>query len=127
MTTTNTKPDRAAINRRNAQKSTGPRTPEGKNRSRFNAVKHGMTARTIVLPNEDASVLQMRLETWVNDLQPRNDVEKTLVEQAVHASWKLERADRAEVARLSCIMESVPIDNANHEREEAASLGRRTL
>ena len=117
--------DRAAINRRNAQKSTGPRTPEGKNRSRFNAVKHGMTARTLVLPDEDASVLQMRLETWINDLQPQNEVEQALVEQAVHASWKLERADRAEVARLSRIIESVPVEEANRHREEVAALGRR--
>ena len=123
MTTTSI--DRAAINRRNAQKSTGPRTSEGKNRSRFNAVKHGMTARTLVLPDEDASVLQMRLETWINDLQPQNEVEQALVEQAVHASWKLERADRAEVARLSRILESVPVEEANRHREEAAALGRR--
>src|SRR2546421_192930 len=45
-----TAPDRAAINRRNAQKSTGPRTDEGKARSRFNALKHGMTAQIPVLP-----------------------------------------------------------------------------
>jgi hypothetical protein len=63
MTTTTTPIDRAAINRRNAQKSTEPRTPEGKNRSRFNALKHGMTAKTLVLPDEDADVLQMRVET----------------------------------------------------------------
>ena len=122
MTTTTI--DRAEINRRNAQKSTGPRTPEGKNRSRFNAVKHGMTARTLVLPDEDASVLQMRLESWINDLQPQSNVEQALVEQAVHASWKLERADRAEVARLSHIMESVPAEEVNRHREEAAALGR---
>ena len=74
--TTTTPIDRAAINRRNAQKSTGPRTPEGKNRSKFNAVKHGMTAETLVLPDEDANILQIRLETWIHDLQPRNEVEQ---------------------------------------------------
>ena len=125
MTTTTTPIDRAAINRRNAQKSTGPRTPEGKNRSRFNAVKHGMTAKTLVLPDEDANVLQIRLETWIDDLQPQNEVEQFLVEQAVQSSWKLDRADRAEVARLSHIIESVPAEEANRQREEAAALGRR--
>jgi hypothetical protein len=99
MTTTTTPIDRAEINRRNAQKSTGPRTPEGKNRSKFNALKHGMTAKTLVLPDEDANVLQFRLESWVADLQPQNDVEKSLVEQAVHASWRLDRANRAEAAQ----------------------------
>ncbi len=121
MTTT----DRAAINRRNAQKSTGPRTPEGKNRSKFNALKHGMTAQTLVLPDEDANVLQIRLETFLTQIQPQNEVEQLLVEQAVHASWRLDRADRAEVARLSYIIESVPIEEANRQREEAAALGRR--
>ncbi len=124
MTTTTTTPiDRAAINRRNAQKSTGPRTHDGKNRSRFNAVKHGMTAKTLVLPDEDADVLQMRVETWIADLQPQNDVEQFLVEQAVHASWKLERADRAEVAQLSRIIGSVPIAEANRQHEVVAALG----
>ncbi len=123
MTTTETKPDRAAINLRNAQKSTGPRTPEGKSRSRFNAVKHGMTAKTLVLPDEDADVLQMRVETWIADLQPQNDVEQFLVEQAVHASWKLDRAERAEVAQLSRIIGSVPIAEANRQHEVVAALG----
>jgi hypothetical protein len=44
--------DRAEINRRNASKSTGPRTPEGKARSRLNAVKHGCRARLPILPGE---------------------------------------------------------------------------
>jgi hypothetical protein len=41
---------RAQANRRNAEKSTGPRTGEGKSRSRFNALKHGMTAQTVPRP-----------------------------------------------------------------------------
>src|SRR6476619_5991854 len=40
-------------NRRNAQKSTGPKTEEGKTKSKFNAMKHGMTAEVAVLPHED--------------------------------------------------------------------------
>ncbi len=127
MTTTMTPPrsDRAEINRRNAQKSTGPRTPEGKNRSRFNAVKHGMTARTLVLPGEDPDALQERLDSWIGNLQPQNDVEQFLVEQAVQSSWKLDRADRAEVARFSHIIETLPVLEANRQQEEAAALGRR--
>ncbi len=115
--------DRAAINRRNAQKSTGPRTPEGKNRSRFNAVKHGMTAKTLVLPDEDANVLQIRLESFMADLQPQNAVEQVLLEQAVHSSWLLDRASRAEVARLSHLIESVPIEEANRQQEVVSALG----
>ena len=40
-------------NRRNAQSSTGPKTEEGKSKSKFNALKHGMTAEVAVLPHED--------------------------------------------------------------------------
>src|SRR5947207_5604298 len=80
--TTMTKPDRAEINRRNAQKSTGPKTPEGKSRSRFNALKHGLTAKTVVLPGEDADAFQGRLDAWTVDLAPRNDLEQGLVERA---------------------------------------------
>jgi hypothetical protein len=117
MTTTTTTTDRAA------QKSTGPRTPEGKSRSRFNALKHGMTAKTLVLPDEDADVLQMRIETWIADLQPQNDVEQYLVEQAVQFSWRLDRAERAEVARLSHLIRSVPIAEANRQQEVVSALG----
>ena len=46
MSDNETSSRRAEANRRNAQKSTGPRTAEGKARSRFNAVKHGMSAAT---------------------------------------------------------------------------------
>ncbi len=127
MTTTSTatkpKPDRAEINRRNARKSTGPRTTGGKARSKFNAVKHGMTARTLVLPGEDPQKLQLRLETWTDELQPQGEVEQFLLEQAVHSSWKLERAERAELARLSHLIESVPIAEANREQEVAVALG----
>ena len=127
MSTTTTPIDRAAINRRNAQKSTGPRTPEGKSRSRFNAVKHGMSAKTLVLPGEDADVLQQRIEAWTSDLQPQNEVEQFLVERSVQFSWQLERADRAELARLSSLIHGVPAAAASRQQEEAAALGRRLL
>jgi hypothetical protein len=117
--------DRAEINRRNARRSTGPRTAEGKERSRLNALKHGMTARTLILPGEDPEAFQARIEAWTADLQPRNDLEQFLVERAVTASWQLERADRAEAARLACIIRGAPAEEAIRQEEEAVVLGRR--
>src|SRR5262245_50915038 len=93
--------DPAAITRRNSLKSRGPRTPEGKARSRFNAVKHGCRARLPILPGEDPAAYQDRLETWVDKFGPRDAVEHYLVERAVLVSWQLDRAHRAEVARLA--------------------------
>jgi hypothetical protein len=125
MSTTSTTTDRAEINRRNAQKSTGPRTAEGKDRSRFNAVKHGLNAKTLVLPGEDADALQRRSEAWTADLAPRNDVEQYLVDRAVQVSWQLDRADRVEVARLARIIRAAPEEEARRQQEEALVLGRR--
>ncbi len=125
MSTTSTTTDRAEINRRNAQKSTGPRTVEGKNRSRFNALKHGLDAKTLVLPGEDPEVLQHRIDTWTADLAPRNDVEQYLVDRAVQVSWQLDRADRAETARLASIIRTSPEDETRRQQDEALVLGRR--
>jgi hypothetical protein len=88
-------------NRRNAQKSTGPRTAEGKDRSRFNAVTHGMTAKFDALPGEDSDALKGRIDAWTADLKPRNPLERDLIERAARVSWQLERVERAQVARLT--------------------------
>ena len=95
MSDNETSSRRAEANRKNAQKSTGPKTAEGKARSRFNAVKHGMRAATPVLPGEDKAAFDDRLERWTRNLAPRDDVEQFLVKRAVELSWQLERADRA--------------------------------
>lgn len=98
MTTTR---DRAEISRQNSRKSTGPRSPEGKGRSRYNTVKHGCRARLPILPGEDPEAYQHRLDDWVGKFDPHDAVELYLVERTVHVSWQLDRADRAEVARLA--------------------------
>ena len=54
MTNPATTSKRAEASRHNGRKSRGPKTAEGKSRSRFNALNHGMRAKTIVLPGEDA-------------------------------------------------------------------------
>jgi hypothetical protein len=117
---------RAKINRRNAQKSTGPRTAEGKSRSRLNALKHGMTAALPVLPGEDAEALQGRIDAWTDDLKPRNEAERHLTERAAQVSWQLERIERAHVARLTANILNATDESQNHEKEEdAAALGER--
>jgi hypothetical protein len=54
---------KAEANRRNALKSTGPKTPEGKAAVSLNALKHGLLSQEILLPREDEEVLR---ENWVN-------------------------------------------------------------
>lgn len=53
--------------RENARSSNGPKSPEGKARSSLNALKHGMTAKHVVLSNEDAGAFKQRLDEWHND------------------------------------------------------------
>jgi hypothetical protein len=117
---------RAEANRRNAQKSTGPRTAAGKERARFNAVKHGMRAKTIVLPGEDPEAYQARMVAWTNDLNPGNDVERFLVCRAVQLSWQLERADRA-LAAQAADARSAGANRVDDLSDEVAALGRRLL
>ena len=90
-------------NRRNAQKSTGPKTDEGKARVRRNAFKHGMTARTImpVLPQEDPKELEDRIQQAIAAMQPRNPLELDLLCRAVRLSGELDRAERVGMAHLA--------------------------
>src|SRR5690242_9146575 len=90
---------RAEINRQNAAHPTGPCTHAGKQKVRFNALKHGLRAKTRVLPGEDEQAYHTRLDAWTECLQPRDDVEQFLVARAVHASWNLQRVQRALEAR----------------------------
>jgi hypothetical protein len=120
-----TTPNRAEINRRNAARSTGPKTPEGKSRSRLNALKHGLTARTLVLPGEDPEALRGRLEAFVTFLEPRNELEQYLAEEAAQSSWQIDRARRAEAARLAAFELDRLAEETFRQEDEALALGRR--
>jgi len=60
-----------AANRANAKKSTGPRSVEGKAASRFNALKHGIDAQSIVLPNEDPAEYEALSRDYHQSIRPR--------------------------------------------------------
>ncbi len=90
-------------NRRNALRSTLPKTDEGKNRVRSNALKHGMTALTLLheLPQEDPKRLEERTDRYTNTLQPDNAVEYDMVVQIAQLSHAIERGERIEMAHLA--------------------------
>jgi hypothetical protein len=56
-----------ATNKKNAQKSTGPKTPEGRVAVRLNGVKHGLTAATLVLPGESESDFESLLDSFESE------------------------------------------------------------
>jgi hypothetical protein len=97
---------RIDANRNNAQKSTGPRTQAGKERSSKNALKHGLRAEQVVLPTEDPQAFQEHLEAWVEDWQPPSMARRHLVEQAAVASWRIKRCIRLETTRISTRVEA---------------------
>ena len=88
---------RAQANRLNAQKSTGPRTPEGKQAVRLNALKHGLSARTIVLPGEDAAEFQQLCDDLEARWQPQDRTEQYFVEKMAIAQWQQARGYGREV------------------------------
>ena len=92
---------RAQANRLNAQKSTGPRTPEGKQAVRLNALKHGLSARTIVLPGEDGDEFQQLCDDLEAHWQPQDRTEQYLVEKMAICQWQQARGYKREVQILS--------------------------
>ncbi len=83
-------PAKLAANRRNGQKSKGPKTEEGKSRSRWNAVKHGVLSQRLVVLNEnDGQTYTLLLENLQRDLNPGNALEEILVEKIAMAYWRL--------------------------------------
>jgi hypothetical protein len=82
---------RAAINRANSTHSTGPRTESGKQRSSLNAVSHGLTARTAVLPTEDPDTYQRHLQQFLDEYRPGTAAETQLVHEIANTTWRLNR------------------------------------
>jgi hypothetical protein len=86
----------AQANRRNALKSTGPKTPEGKAAVRQNATKHGLLSQDVLLPEEDAAALEELGERLRAELQPVGELEGMLVDRIIAAYWRLRRLGRVE-------------------------------
>ena len=98
-------------NRRNASKSTGPTTDEGKERSRCNAVRHGLTAETIIAGLEDADDYQAFEAAVIADYDAQTAVERELVLRLASVLWRLRRATGIE----SGIFESVTQGSAQQD------------
>ena len=82
---------RAHINRFNAQRSTGPKTPEGKAHSSQNAFKHGLYSKQLIREGEDPAEFEQFRATLRSEHQPANTTEEILVDELVHHFWRLRR------------------------------------
>ena len=92
-------------NRNNAQHSTGPRTPEGKQRSAQNAVTHGLAARHAIIPGEGPADYDDLLLSYREVFGPSDPYEHTLIRQMADAEWRLRRISRLEAAFISSTFE----------------------
>src|SRR5437870_3486483 len=81
-------PRKRRANRRNARKSTGPRSPEGKQRSSRNAVTHGIFAQ-IVLDGESDPLFAIQQHAYVERLRPQDRVELDLVNRIAICQWRI--------------------------------------
>ena len=85
-------------NRRTAQKSTGPKTPEGKAAVSMNALRHGLRARTVVLLGENREEFNQLCDDLEVEWHPQSRTEQFYVEQMAVSQWKLTRMEVGEVA-----------------------------
>ena len=83
---------RAEISRENSLKSTGPRTVEGKARSRFNARRHNLTGQTILNADDDMTNYFAGSARLKADFDPQGEFEIVLVQSLADAQWQLDRA-----------------------------------
>jgi hypothetical protein len=84
-------------NRANAELSTGPTTPEGKAKSSLNAVKTGLTGRTVLLAAEDAAAYQKHIQGFFDGYKPSTAAEEALVQSVADTEWRLLRIPALEM------------------------------
>jgi hypothetical protein len=104
-----------AANRRNAQKSTGPKTPNGRAVSKMNALKHGILSKEVLvhgkyIQEDDREFTALHQRLW-EDLNPVGPVEEILVEQIVTTTWRWRRALKAESGEIA-----LSVDTGRWER-----------
>jgi hypothetical protein len=99
-------------NRRNALKSTGPNTPEGKQRSRGNAIRHGLTAETVIGALEDAEDYKAFEAAIISDYNAESAVERELILRLASLLWRLRRATTMETGLLQ-----IQADNLHELRQ----------
>src|SRR3984957_14648872 len=102
-------------NRRNARLSTGPTTEEGKKKSRRNAVRHGLTAETVIDALEDAEDYAAFEMAVTSDYDARTAVERELVLRLASLLWRLRRATLIETELLRIQVEVLRDRRSSHQ------------
>lgn len=111
-----------AANRRNALRSTGPKSTDGKARASRNAIKHGINSQIKVLYNERQEDYDANTQAFIAKFQPQDDVERRLVERLADCEWRLIRSRYIETATIDLQVEETAelIDERFETIEEPA-------
>lgn len=107
-------------NRFNALKSTGPRTEKGKRRSRSNAIRHGLTAETVVAAFENAGDYEAFEESIASDYRVGTTIERELVSRLASVLWRLRRSTNIETGMFQVQGELI-------RKEESANRGNKGI
>ena len=112
-----------AANRLNAQKSTGPKTPEGRAAVRLNGVTHGLTAETIVLKGESQADFTNLFDSLEAEHAPTSPTEEALVVQLAMATWRLRRLYHQEAGFYACQLQSLVGMQKDLNLDDAGRMG----
>ncbi len=125
--------EQAAANRRNAARSTGPRTKSGKARSSRNALRHGLSAEQVVMLGEDPAAFDALRADLFERYQPTDPVAEHLVEHVVACIWRLRRVPEIEAGVFEhhylrrresrALLSKIGTDLAKKEEDEAKDQG----
>ena len=107
-------------NRRNAQKSTGPVTQEGKLQSRCNAVRHGLTAETVIGALEDAEDYKAFEAAIIADYDAQSAVERELVLRLASLLWRLRRVTAIETGLFEIEAQHLSVARRSHQVSSAS-------
>ncbi len=99
--------------------------PQTSNASRLNALRHGLTAKTPVLPGEDPAALQAKIDAYKADYETRNEIENDLAEMAAMAFWRAKRANRLGVWKVTRDIVTRPQADAVRAGLDVRGLGKR--
>ena len=109
-------------NRANATRSTGPKSLSGKARSSMNSCKHGLTAETVVIANEDPKEFDELRADLENDFRPQTRMERELVDRLAGIIWRLRRVPQFEAAliraRQADVVKTLAIPTEEQKKEQ---------
>jgi len=104
-------------NRRNAQKSTGPRSAQGKGASSRNGLKHGLSGDKHILPGENPEEFLLLLKDLYDNFHPVGLGEEKLVQRIAAGQWRLDRTLPMEAAIYRQRLEGVAAEDYARKRE----------